>query len=174
MDYFLSNTAAGQDVNGPCIDTGIGDVEEGGMQYYSTRTDFLPDTGKIDMGFHYRIGPRLVMDVEEAPTRYSVLLSASASRFIEAEVDLYLAAFSSSSAFYTFSGGVWHSGLAPLITGLCLEPGQWHGPVFITDIPKTTRSGSESVDYTLQAAFLKAKTLEFACEPEVFDELTIE
>jgi len=49
-DYYLSQTAAGQPVDSPCVDTGNPETQliEG-----TTRTDHVLDSGVIDMGFHY-------------------------------------------------------------------------------------------------------------------------
>ncbi len=52
--YYLSNTAAGQSQSSPCIDRGVGPaVPFAEPNSYTTRTDSLPDTGIVDMGFHY-------------------------------------------------------------------------------------------------------------------------
>ncbi|MBN1880359.1 right-handed parallel beta-helix repeat-containing protein, partial [bacterium] len=50
-DYYLSNTATGQASTSPCVDTGNPSVSPSGSD--STRTDYVPDTGIIDMGYHY-------------------------------------------------------------------------------------------------------------------------
>ncbi len=50
-NYYLSNTAAGQADMSPCVDTGNPVFTSSGTG--STRTDHVPDTGIIDMGFHY-------------------------------------------------------------------------------------------------------------------------
>jgi hypothetical protein len=54
--FYLSQTAAGQAWDSLCVDAG-----EGVMQWPrylhsvsgTTRTDLWPDTGAIDMGYHY-------------------------------------------------------------------------------------------------------------------------
>ncbi len=49
-DYYLRQTAAGQDADSPCIDAGDpGTSSPGG----TTRTDDGPDVGHPDMGYHY-------------------------------------------------------------------------------------------------------------------------
>jgi len=53
--YYLSQIAAGQDVSSPCWNAGSAnanspDINLGG---YTTRTDSVPDVGKVDMGYHY-------------------------------------------------------------------------------------------------------------------------
>jgi len=53
-DYYLSQIAAGQLSNSPCVDTG----NPGGLMIDgTTRTDEVPDSGVVDMGFHYELPP---------------------------------------------------------------------------------------------------------------------
>jgi hypothetical protein len=52
-DHYLSQTAAGQSQNSPCVDTGSGDASHYGLTAYTTRTDEEFDTGYVDMGYHY-------------------------------------------------------------------------------------------------------------------------
>jgi hypothetical protein len=52
-DYYLSQTAAGQTTNSPCIDTGSDTAENLNMNSLTTRTDGVPDTGIVNMGYHY-------------------------------------------------------------------------------------------------------------------------
>jgi len=61
--YFLSQVAAGQDVNSPCLDVGSDLASVFGLDTYTTRTDSFPDTYDpnhpnpnsviVDMGYHY-------------------------------------------------------------------------------------------------------------------------
>jgi hypothetical protein len=49
-DYYLSQLAAGQTQQSPCVDAG----DPNGFVYLgTTRTDTVPDLGIIDMGYHY-------------------------------------------------------------------------------------------------------------------------
>ncbi len=52
-DYYLSQTAAGQAINSPCVDTGSDNASNTGMDCLTTRTDEVNDTGTVDMGYHY-------------------------------------------------------------------------------------------------------------------------
>lgn len=52
-DYYLSQTAAGQSVDSPCLDAGNDLASNLGMDVYWTRTDEKPDSDVVDMGFHY-------------------------------------------------------------------------------------------------------------------------
>ena len=49
-DYYLSQTAAGQPVDSPCVDSGN---PQSPLPLGTTRTDEIQDTNIIDMGFHY-------------------------------------------------------------------------------------------------------------------------
>ena len=59
-DYYLSQTAAGQDSNSPCVDAGSDTAANLGMNESTTRTDALWDIGIVDMGYHY---PRNIADI---------------------------------------------------------------------------------------------------------------
>ncbi len=61
-DYYLSQRAAGQDSDSPCLDSGFDDAanicfSSGGstvcMDTLTTRTDGVTDSGTVDMGYHY-------------------------------------------------------------------------------------------------------------------------
>jgi len=52
-DYHLSQMAAGQAENSPCVDAGSDLAVKLGMDRFTTRTDKAADSGIVDMGFHY-------------------------------------------------------------------------------------------------------------------------
>ena len=52
-DYYLSQIAAGQAVDSPCVDAGSDTAANLGMDMYTTRTDEIGDGGIVDMGYHY-------------------------------------------------------------------------------------------------------------------------
>jgi hypothetical protein len=54
-DYYLSQILAGQPVESPCVDSGSDLAVNLGMDTLTTRTDGEPDTGVVDMGFHYAL-----------------------------------------------------------------------------------------------------------------------
>jgi len=62
---YLSQIAAGQPADSPCVNTGSGLASNLGLDTHWTRTDEAPDSGVVDMGFHYGlfIYPRLQSDV---------------------------------------------------------------------------------------------------------------
>jgi hypothetical protein len=51
--YYLSQIAAGQAMNSPCVDTGSDTAVNLGMNYKTTRTDQVYDCSTGDMGYHY-------------------------------------------------------------------------------------------------------------------------
>ncbi|MHC4658337.1 MAG: S8 family serine peptidase [Planctomycetota bacterium] len=57
-NYYLSQTAAGQSQNSPCVDAGSDDASFFGMTSYTTRTDEVFDKGAVDMGYHYPLSLR--------------------------------------------------------------------------------------------------------------------
>jgi hypothetical protein len=54
-EYYLSQTAAGQPVDSPCVDAGSDTAENLGLDTRTTRTDQVGDAGIVDMGYHYPI-----------------------------------------------------------------------------------------------------------------------
>ncbi|MHC4867937.1 MAG: hypothetical protein ACYTEX_28025, partial [Planctomycetota bacterium] len=55
-DYYLSQIAAGQVVDSPCVDAGSDLATNLGMDVSTTRTDEVSDVGTVDMGYHYPAG----------------------------------------------------------------------------------------------------------------------
>ena len=51
-DFFLSQTAAGEIADSPCVDAGSDTAANLGLDDKTTRTDGAPDAGVVDMGFH--------------------------------------------------------------------------------------------------------------------------
>ncbi|MCD4653974.1 right-handed parallel beta-helix repeat-containing protein [bacterium] len=65
VDYYLSQTASGQSVDSPCLDSGGAaaqatcyDSSEDSfcLDMLTTRTDGMGDTGTVDMGYHHPLG----------------------------------------------------------------------------------------------------------------------
>ena len=52
-DCYLSCRASGQTVDSPCIDVGSNSAEFLNLAHLTTRTDGFPDTGVVDIGYHY-------------------------------------------------------------------------------------------------------------------------
>jgi hypothetical protein len=54
-DYYLSQTAAGQETNSLCLDAGSDTAVNLGLDTFTTRTNQVVDVGTVDMGYHYPI-----------------------------------------------------------------------------------------------------------------------
>jgi hypothetical protein len=54
-NYYLSQTAASQVSNSPCLDKGSGTASSWGLDTRTTRTDNVADSGAVDMGYHYPV-----------------------------------------------------------------------------------------------------------------------
>ncbi|MBN2209629.1 MAG: DUF1565 domain-containing protein, partial [Candidatus Coatesbacteria bacterium] len=54
--YYLSQAAAGQSVDSPCVNAGSASASTLGMDELTTRTDGVYDQGIVDMGYHYPTG----------------------------------------------------------------------------------------------------------------------
>lgn len=52
-NYYLSQIAAGQGVDSPCVDSGSDTAVALGMDAKTTRTDEVTDAGQVDRGWHY-------------------------------------------------------------------------------------------------------------------------
>jgi len=87
-DYCLSQVAAGQPADSPCLDAGStaaasacypsadGSVCMGGL---STRTDQQPDAGQVDLGCHYTGADWISADLSCVPSTGTLPFSASMS-----------------------------------------------------------------------------------------------
>ncbi|MBN1592584.1 MAG: right-handed parallel beta-helix repeat-containing protein, partial [Candidatus Coatesbacteria bacterium] len=53
---YLSHEDAGQSQSSPCIDAGLGQSSDYGLDQCTVRTDGELDTGAVDIGFHYELG----------------------------------------------------------------------------------------------------------------------
>jgi hypothetical protein len=51
--YYLSQIAAGQLSDSPCVDNGAGTAASLGLDTKTTRSDEVGDSGTVDMGYHY-------------------------------------------------------------------------------------------------------------------------
>ena len=56
--YYLSQTAAGQPLDSPCIDAGSDLAVNLGLDELTTRRDEIGDAGIVDMGYHYPVTGR--------------------------------------------------------------------------------------------------------------------
>jgi parallel beta-helix repeat protein len=71
-DYYLSQVAAGQGADSPCVDTGSDTAANLGLDTLTTRTDGVPDEGVVDMGYHAppaRVVPVAIARLEDDSIR---------------------------------------------------------------------------------------------------------
>jgi parallel beta-helix repeat protein len=86
-DYYLSQVAAGQDSTSPGVDAGdtlLGEVPlnlDSLVHAWTTRTDSLPDSGLIDMGYHYLSYPLVALRQQPGSPPSRVLLEAEPNPF---------------------------------------------------------------------------------------------
>jgi hypothetical protein len=74
-DYYLSQTAAGQPGNSPCLDAGDTLLAttplhlDSLLRVWTTRTDSVPDAAALDMGYHYPLSgyPTAICAQENEP-----------------------------------------------------------------------------------------------------------
>lgn len=55
-NYYLSQIAAGEGSDSPCLDAGSDTAANLGMDAYTTRSDNVFDDGQVDIGYHYGDG----------------------------------------------------------------------------------------------------------------------
>ena len=102
-DYRLSQTAAGEASDSPCVDAGSSTASLLGLGIRSTRTDSVPDIGTVDMGFHYQAS--IVVYVDASKSDGNAGLSwATAKQTVQAGIDTCAAALDLNPGA---SGQVW-------------------------------------------------------------------
>ncbi|MBN1787601.1 MAG: right-handed parallel beta-helix repeat-containing protein [Sedimentisphaerales bacterium] len=91
-DYYLSQIAAGQGLDSPCVDAGSDTAANLGMDEYTTRTDEVCDNGVVDMGYHYPIDSSLIVpgspDIDENLSVDAVDFSILADDWRQSGADL--------------------------------------------------------------------------------------
>ncbi len=68
-DFYLSQILSGQPIQSPCVDSGgvLNDSLLSIIRQSTTRTDSVPDSGNVDMGYHYPIGQPVWIDEGTSP-----------------------------------------------------------------------------------------------------------
>jgi len=158
-DYYLSHIDAGQAADSPCVDAGSDGALALGLEGHTTRTDGLPDTGIVDMGFHY-------------PTNVTVSCSLNDDYFIAGDaivgslavtnsglgvvVDVYLGFVLPDGSVVSFSDAGLVDGLRRLQTGASIPAGFSFGPeaIFELQVPDYMMPG----DYIFAAMLTSPDT----------------
>ena len=93
-NYYLSQIAAGQATNSPCVNTGTGTAASHGLDDFTTRSDQFHDKGTVDMGYHYSITPGsadIMQNLHVDFTDYAVLatdwLLCNPSNWFNGDID---------------------------------------------------------------------------------------
>lgn len=63
-DYYLSQIAAGQTSDSPCLDAGSDLSANLGLDAFTTRKDGLSDSGIVDIGYHYPSPEHVAVDIK--------------------------------------------------------------------------------------------------------------
>jgi hypothetical protein len=178
-DHYLSQLAAGQETDSPCIDTGS-EIHAVGFDpsEYITRTDGLFDTGKVDIGYHYP--PHVKFGLAAIPVRFGhadgdelTLLLDLETAPAEINADIYIILLDPAMNFW--SAISWNKGLQPLLANFTLP-----ADLDIEDVPMiafTIPSTKPPVDmpgtYTFYLTASKPGTPDFISNIASID-LTVE
>jgi len=164
-DYYLSSEAAGQDESSPCIDAGSDTAAALGLNELTTRTDCVPDTGVVDMGYHYpaeTLGPTIACFLNSSEFRMgdSMLGSVEARNDgMPVEVDVYVGLVLADGAIICLTDTGFAFGIHAWFSGIMLPSGFEFGPaeVFRTVIPGGVTEG----ECLFATALSEPETLDF-------------
>ncbi len=81
-DGFLAHIAAGQAADSPCIDAGAGSAQAFALEETWTRTDSVPDSLTVDLGFHHSAGCGWQSThPEDTPGAFTILPNPATTEF---------------------------------------------------------------------------------------------
>ena len=155
-DYYLACTDAGQASDSPCIDAGNDTAENLGLASSTTRTDNAPDTGVVDLGYHYITegeppppppNPTIecsLNDTEFSPGDTLVASLSGGNTGQQITVDVYLIIVLPDWSCFSYTDEGFVPGLAPWLTDLDLPQGYFFGPdiIFQLEIMEGTMTGT--------------------------------
>ena len=169
--YYLSCRAAGQASDSPCIDRGSATAGSFGLDKFTTRTDHVPDTGIVDMGYHYPLtlpeSPYVVCSLNASEFRAGDTLVG----FIEEHnqgpdvaVDAYIAFVLPDGAIISLTGAGLTMGIYARASNVLLPSGVHFGPAeaFRTTVPQWPGS------YLFAAALTNPGEFVFIGDPSLF------
>ncbi|MCD6328271.1 hypothetical protein J7M28_12090 [bacterium] len=177
-DYYLSQTAATQGEDSPCVDAGSMTAAEAGMDAMTTRTDGLPDWGVVDIGYHYPATLVIVPEVwvSTPSDTYShgealeVVFEAVNPNPFSYPVDLFVGVITPGGVLWTIdSNWVWSTSLNPCLPSLELPASFAFGPTTLLaiDLPSTAPPITDPGTYYVAAAFAHVGTSTFIAEPSL-------
>jgi hypothetical protein len=167
-DYYLSQKAAEQDANSPCVNAGS-EVPIMGFNPsdYITRTDGGFDTGSVDMGYHYRSHLAFDLSLDPVKTSYTggdnitLKFDVTTAPIVITTGNIYLIMVDPDGNYY--SAMSWNKGLQPLVQGLSV-PANLNiagSPLFSFTIPSAKPLVTNHGTYTFYLAALKPGTTDF-------------
>ena len=146
-NYLLSQAAAGQASESPCVDAGGDSASMLGMGFHSTRTDNVPDAGIVDMGYHLPVSmPR----VHAWPDAESYVLGGCLRPIVAASndgppklVDVYAGLVGPVGEVICLTNSGATLGLSPWVSDLMLEHSFSFGPTVLMklEIPYNLPAG---------------------------------
>jgi predicted outer membrane repeat protein len=166
-DYYLSQKAAGQSVDSPCINAGS-EIPVMGFTPtdYINRTDGVVDTGRVDMGYHYQPHVRFGLALDPVKANYTngdniTLNFDVATAPVVTKVNIYLIMVDPDGNIY--SALAWNKGLLPLVEGLSVPKDLDIEGATIANfvLPSTKPPISKAGTYTFYMAALKPGTVDF-------------
>ncbi|MCD6326715.1 right-handed parallel beta-helix repeat-containing protein [bacterium] len=153
-DYYLHPDS-------PCINAGSMSAEDAGLSDRTTQIDGTPDSGVVDMGFHYpipsvSIGPEIFcsLNAEEfAPGDLMQGYLAIDNAGVEATVDVYAGFILPDGTFYSWTDEGLTLGLWPWVVDWVLTSGFSFGPelAFQLNLPQV-----DPGSYTYAAALAES------------------
>ncbi len=171
-DYYLSCVPAGQDEDSPCIDAGNDTATNCELDCLTTRTDEVPDSWMVDLGYHYPT------DAAGEPAVYCYLndenFAPGDTLIAQVEidnpgpavaVDVYVAIVLPDGAIMCFTGGSFALGLYAWFSDITLVEGFASGVVtaFETPVP-----GGMDGNYLFAAALTEPGTLTYLAGPCIY------
>ena len=176
-DYYLSQRAAGQAEDSPCVDAGSMSAYNAALADKTTRTDGVPDSGTVDIGYHY---PTLFMlpevwvstpsDTYRHGETLEIVFEAINPNLYSYPVDFYAGIITADGVIWTIDADwSWSASLNPWFASLELPANFMFGPATLLscDLPSTEPSISDPGTYWVAAAFTHIGTTEFIGEPSV-------
>ena len=169
--YYLSCMAAEQAADSPCIDRGSGTAESLGLDNFTTRTDHVPDSRIVDMGYHYPLTPGQnpytgcsLNSSEFAPGELLLGFIEAHNPGPDVAVDAYVAFVLPDGAIVSLTSGGLAIGTHPWVSNVVLPSGFDFAP---TEVLRTTVPQSPG-DYLFAAVLTKPGQFDFIAEPSLF------
>jgi hypothetical protein len=164
-DYYLSQKAAGQTVDSPCIDSGCNAMNIFGSKMMTTRVDGLFDYGTVDMGFHYL--PHIQFNLFKKPEQNNYASGDNVEILFDLKtaptsniVDIYLIMINPSGQ--TLFAPNWTNSVVPLVADFMLSADIFMVEKLLFDItlPSSNPPVDTSGSYMFNIAAFKAGTTE--------------